>query len=209
MKMKIRNIIVCLCLLHVTQAVTAQNSAKDILSVLVDQMKSHQNVEMIFSYRISPEGNDEGETEKGHAWLQGEAYKIEMADQQTISDGTTIWSYLIDDEEVMVSNASEGTDNTPLKLLTSLDESYAATLTNINAQGIATIELANPKGQYKRVMLRIDTKKHELNRADIYMEDGSKTTIDVEDMKYDQSLDDKFFTFDEKTHPNVDVIDMR
>ena len=207
--MKIRNIIACIALLFAAQAVSAQNNVEKIIRVMVDQVKSHKNVEMAFSYQISPDGKTLGESEKGHAWLQGEAYKIEMAEQQTISDGKTIWSYLIDDEEVMVSNASEGTDNTPLKLLTSLDESYAATLTGIDTKGIASIELANPKGQYKRVSLKVDTKKNDLKSADIYMEDGSKVTINVEEMKYDQKLDDKFFTFDEAKHPNVDVIDMR
>ena len=207
--MKIKNIIVCITLLFAAQVVSAQNNAEKIIRVMVDQVKSHKNVEMAFSYQISPDGKTLGESEKGHAWLQGEAYKIEMADQQTISDGKTIWSYLIDDEEVMVSNASEGTDNTPLKLLTSLDENYAATLTGIDAKGIASIELANPKGQYKRVALKVDTKKNDLKSADIYMEDGSKVIILVEEMKYDQKLDDKFFTFDAAKHPNVDVIDMR
>ncbi|MBR6228045.1 MAG: outer membrane lipoprotein carrier protein LolA [Bacteroidales bacterium] len=207
--MKIKNIIVCIALVFAAQAVSAQNNAEKIIRVMVDQMSSHKNVEMVFNYQISPDGKTLGESEKGHAWLQGEAYKIEMTDQQTISDGKTIWSYLIDDEEVMVSNASEGTDNTPLKLLTSLDESYVATLSGIDAKGIATIELANPKGQYKRVTMKVDTKKTELKSADIYLEDGNKFIIKVEEMKYDQKLDDKFFTFDEAKHPEVDVIDMR
>ena len=207
--MKTKNIIACLFLLFATQALTAQNNADMLIRLVVDQLKSHKNVEMVFTYQISPDGKNLGESEKGHAWLQGEAYKIEMANQQTISDGKTIWSYLIEDEEVMVSNATDGTDNTPLKLLTSLDESYVATLTGIDAQGLATIELANPKGQYKRVTLKINTKKVELKNADIYMEDGSKLVVNVEEMKFDQELDDKFFTFDTKKHPKVDVIDMR
>ena len=207
--MRTKNIIACLLLLFAAQAVSAQNNADAIIRVLVDQIKSHKNVEMAFNYQLSPDGKNLGEAQKGHAWLQGEAYKIEMAEQQTISDGKTIWSYLIDDEEVMVSNASEGTDNTPLKLLTSLDKSYVASLTNIDAQGIASIELANPKGQYKRISLKVNTKKMELKSADIYMEDGSKLVVNVEEMKFDQKLDDKFFTFDAKTHPNVDIIDMR
>ena len=107
------------------------------------------------------------------------------------------------------SNASDGADNTPLKLLTSLDESYAASLSGIDAQGVATVELANPKGQYKRVTLKINTKKTELKSADIYLEDGSKVAINVEEMKYDQPLDSNFFTFDAKKHPKVDMIDMR
>ena len=57
--------------------------------------------------------------------------------------------------------------------------------------------------------MKVDTKKTELKSADIYMEDGNKFIIKVEEMKYDQKLDDKFFTFDEAKHPEVDVIDMR
>ena len=207
--MKTKNIIACLFLLFVTQAVTAQNNAEALIRVLVNQVKSHQNMELKFSYQISPDEKTLIDALKGKAWLQGEAYKIELAEQQTISDGKTIWSYLVDDEEVLVSNATEGTDNTPLKLLTSLDKSYAATLTNIDAQGNAVIELANPKGQYKRITLKINTKKTELKTVDIYMEDGSKVMITIEEMKFDQQLDDNFFTFDAKKHPNVDVIDMR
>ena len=207
--MKTKNIIACLFLLFVTQAVTAQNNAEALIRVLVNQVKSHQNMEMKFSYQISPDEKTLIDALKGKAWLQGEAYKIELAEQQTISDGKTIWSYLVDDEEVLVSNATEGTDNTPLKLLTSLDKNYAATLTNIDAQGNAVIELANPKGQYKRITLKINAKKTELKNVVIYMEDGSKVMITIEEMKFDQQLDDNFFTFDAKKHPNVDVIDMR
>jgi outer membrane lipoprotein-sorting protein len=207
--MKTKNIIACLFLLFATQAVSAQNNAEMIIRLLINQMKSHKNVEMTFNYQISPDEKTVIEGEKGHAWLQGDAYKIELADQHTISDGKTIWTYLIGDEEVMVSNAADGVDNTPLKLLTSLDESYVATLAGIDPNGIATVELANPKGQYKRVTLKINTKKAELKSADIYMEDGSKAVVNIEGMKFDQELGEKFFTFDEKAHPEVDVIDMR
>ena len=74
---------------------------------------------------------------------------------------------------------------------------------------LPAIELANPKGQYKRVTLKTNTKTTEIKSFDIYLEDGSKVIFTVEEMKFDQNLADKFFTFDEKTHPNVDVIDMR
>lgn len=207
--MKTKNIIACIAFLFAAQAVNAQNNAEMIIRLLINQMKSHKNVEMTFNYQLSPDEKTVIEGEKGHAWLQGEAYKIELADQHTISDGKTIWTYLIGDEEVMISNAADGVDNTPLKLLTSLDESYVATLAGIDPKGIATVELANPKGQYKRVTLKINTKKAELKSADIYMEDGSKAVVNIEGMKFDQELGNKFFTFDTKKHPKVDVIDMR
>ena len=206
--MKTRNIIACFFLLFVTQAVTAQNNAEALIRLMVNQMKSHKNVELDYKYQIGTEGLST-DAQQGKAWLQGEAYKVEMVEQQIISDGKTIWTYLVDEEEVMVSNATEGEDNTPLKLLTSLDENYAATLTGMDAKGNATIELASPKGQYRRITLRANPNKLAISSMDVYMEDGTKLILTIDEMKFDQNLDDKFFTFDTKKHPNVDVIDMR
>ena len=206
--MKAKNIIASLVLLFAAQAVTAQNNAEAIVRLLVDQMKSHKNVEMSYTYQVDLEGVTT-EAQQGKAWLQGEAYKVEMVEQHIISDGKTIWTYLVDDEEVMVGNATDGTDNTPLKLLTTLDQSYVATLTQIDPKGNATIELANPKGKYHRVTLRANASKMSINSLDVYVDDGTKLIIIVDEMKFDQTLGDKFFTFDTKAHPKVDVIDMR
>ena len=206
--MKTKNIIASLVLLFAAQALTAQNNAEAIVRLLVDQMKSHKNVEMSYKYKVDLEGQTT-EAQQGKAWLQGEAYKVEMVEQQIISDGKTIWTYLVDDEEVMVSNATEGTDNTPLKLLTSLDQSYVATLTQIDPKGNTTIELANPKGKYRRITLRANASKLAISSLDVYAEDGTKLIVTVDEMKFDQELADDFFTFDAKAHPKVDVIDMR
>ena len=207
--MKTRNFFIGLAIILTASTLKAQNSADALVRTFVEQLKKHQNVELVFNYQLSADGENLTETQKGHAWLQGEAYKIELAEQQNISDGKTIWTYLVDEEEVMVSNATDGTDNTPLKLLTSLDENYAATVSKMDNNGLCTVELANPKGQYKRITLKINTKTTEIKSADIYVEDGSKMIINVEKVKFDQKLGDKFFTFDEKAHPKVDVIDMR
>ena len=207
--MKTRNFLFGLAIILTASTLKAQNSADALVRTFVDQLKNHKNLELVFNYQFSPDGKNFTETQKGQAWLQGEAYRIEMAEQQNISNGKTIWTYLVDEEEVMVSNANEGTDNTPLKLLTSLDENYAATIAKMDNNGLCTVELANPKGPYNRITLKINTKTTEIKSADIYVEDGSKMVVNVEEVKFDQKLDDKFFTFDEKAHPQVDVIDMR
>lgn len=207
--MKARNLFLGLAFLLTASTLNAQNNAEAIVRTFVDQLKSNKNLELVFNYQFSPDGKELTEAQKGHAWLQGESYRIELVEQQNISDGKAIWTYLIDEEEVMISNATDGTDNTPLKLLTSLDENYAATISKMDNNGICTVELANPKGQYKRITLKINTKTTEIMSADIYVNDGSKMVINVEEVKFDQKLDDKFFTFDEKAHPKVDVIDMR
>ncbi len=206
--MKTRNIIACLVLLFATQVVNAQNNAEALIRLMVNQMKSHKNMELTFQYQIDADGQT-AKAQQGKGWLQGEAYKVEMVEQQIISDGQTIWTYLVDEKEVMISNATDGVDNTPLKLLTSLDKNYAATLTNIDEKGFATIELANPNGQYRRVTLRANASKLQISGLDVYLEDDTKLIVTIDEMKFDQELADKFFTFDTKKHPKVDVIDMR
>ena len=207
--MKARNLFLSLAIILTASTLNAQSSADAIVRTYIDKLKSHKNLEWRFTYQFSLDGKNFNEAQSGKAWLQGEAYRIEMAEQQNISDGKSIWTYFSEEDEVMVSNTTDGTDNTPLKLLALLDENYAATIAKMDSNGICTVELANPKGQYKRITLKINTKTTEIKSADIYMEDGSKMVVNIEEQKFDQPLDESFFTFDEKAHPNVEVIDMR
>ena len=167
--MKTRNVFLGFVILLTASTLKAQNSADDIVRSFVDQLKSHKNVELVFNYQFSPDGKKLGETQKGHAWLQGDSYRVELPEQQNISDGKSIWTYFVEEEEVMVSNATEGEDNTPLKLLTSLDQNYAAAIAKMDNDGNCTMELANPKGVYKRITLNINTKTTEIKNADIYV----------------------------------------
>lgn len=191
-------------LLSLSSLSFAQNADAKVKKI-VQNLRDPKNVALSFTYQYVIEGNDNQETQKGEAFFQGESYKIIMKEQQTVSDGKTIWTYLVDDEECMVSNASEGTDNTPLKLLTTLDKDYTAT---DKPGGI--IELTNPKGEFKKIVLRHDLKRYDLLQGlDIIADDGSKLVINFLDTKTNQELEKDFFTFDEKAHPDVEIIDMR
>ena len=79
----------------------------------------------------------------------------------------------------------------------------------MDAQGNAIIELANPNGQYRRVTLKVNSATMSINSLDVYVEDGTKMIVTIDEMLFDQELGDDFFTFDTKKHPKVDIIDMR
>ena len=204
MRKRIQTVIGILLLLASNVAL-AQADANTLVKNTVKTFRDKNNVEMVFSYSYLDANQEEAyETHEGEAYLQGEAYKVTLEEQQTISNGTTIWTYLVDDEEVMVSNASEGTDNTPIKLITTLDKDYTASYTDNKS----TIELTNPKGQFKRIIVKFDN-KNSLSQMRIYADDGSSMDITIKEWKYDQKLKDDFFTFDEKAYPEVEIIDMR
>ena len=191
-------------LLLLTSSISFAQNADAQVKKIVQSLRDPQNVAIRFNYQYLLNNDEKPEAKQGQAFLQGECYKIIMEEQQTISDGKTIWTYLVEEGECMVSNASEGTDNTPLKLLTTLDKDYTAT-----AKDATTIELSNPKGEFKKVLLTLDKKKNEIKALEIVADDGSKLVITFLETKTDQELGKDFFTFDEKKHPDVEIIDMR
>ena len=197
-------LILGILLVSVASIASAQSNANETVKRIVKSFRDKKNVELSFDYQYVVDASNQSDVQQGTAYLQGEAYKIILKEQQTISDGKTIWSYLVDDEEVMVSNTTDGNDNTPLKLLTTIDKGYKATYTDKS-----TILLTNPDGQFKVVTLGIDPKNNTLIGMEIHADDGSKMIIVITEMKFDQDLKANFFTFDEKAYPNIDIIDMR
>ena len=201
---KLTLIIASLLMMLTANRISGQNP-NDVINHIVKSFRNPKNVELNFNYRYVIDADDPSEELPGKAYLQGEAYKLILEEQQTISDGKTIWSYLVDEAEVMVSDATEGNDNTPLKLLTTIDKDYKAIGKGTDAKGILTIELTNPEGQYKLVTLKVDSRKETLKRMEIHADDGSKMVIDITDTKTNQTLENDFFTFDETAHPDVDI----
>ena len=190
------------------QSVSAQPEASVLVHKAVNNIRNHKNFEIVFNYYLDP-GTDVIITKAGQAWFQGDAYKIIMEEQHTISDGTTLWSYLVDDEEVMVGNTSDDPNNTPFKLLTTLDKDYTATYLPPSTKDESVVELTNPNGPYKSIKLYINNKTNMVMAIVIRHEDSDPFIIRIDEWKFDQDFKDGFFTFDEKAYPNVDIIDMR
>ena len=182
----------------------AQDNASAVVKGIVKPFREKKNVELSFKYHYVVDGSNLNEDQEGIAYIQGDAYKMLLKEQETICDGTTIWTHFINEEEVVISSTSFGDDNTPLKLFTTIDKYYTATFSDKS-----TILLSNPEGQVKKVTLDIDPKKGTLKGMTIYVDDTNLMVITITEMKYDQNLKDGFFTFDEKAYPNVDIIDMR
>ena len=190
------------------QSASAQPEASVLVHKAVNNIRNHKNFEIVFNYYLDP-GTDVIVTKTGQAWFQGDAYKIIMEEQHTISDGTTLWSYLVDDGEVMVGNTSDEPDSTPFKLLTTLDKDYTATYLPPSTKDESVVELTNPDGPYKSIKLYINNKTNMVRAIVIRHEDSDPFIIQIDEWKFDQDYKDGFFTFDKESYPGVEIIDMR
>lgn len=168
-------------LMIATHTLFAQGN-KNVIHTLSQSIRSHKSMEVSFTYQTVGDPNQSEEVKEGQAYFQDKAYKVILADQQTISDGTTTWRYLVADEEVMVGNVSE--DDSPFKVLDEIER---------DSSGLTPI--MDQKGNLKGL--------------EIEMDEGVKLILSITEMKFDKDYKEGFFTFDEKAHPEVDVIDMR
>lgn len=159
--------------------VFAQNN--NAVKSLVQSLRSHKNLEVSFTYQTTGDNKSE-EAKEGKAYFQDEAYKFVMEDQHAISDGKTTWHYIVEDEEVLVGDATD--DDNPYKVLDNLERDHSG----VNA-------VIDPKGNLKSLEIEID--------------EGIKLIVNINEMKYDQEFPKDFFTFDKKDYPNVEIIDMR
>lgn len=208
--MKKLTAVIGIILTFMVGAVQAQTMANELVKKTIDKINKHKNVEFVFDYDISNETIAVTESNSGTAYMQGETYKLEVEGQSIISDGKTLWTYLPESEEVMVSDPSDDENFiTPIKLLTTYDKDYTMKYAKSNEKGIKVVEMSNPKGEFNKITMKINEAKLEIVSATISNRSGDAFTIKITKTIFDQDLDAKFFTFNEKAHPNVDVIDMR
>ena len=159
----------------------AQNSS-DAIRTLTQSLRSHKSIEVSFTYQTISDANEPEEAKQGKAFLQGEAYKFIMDDQHAICDGKTKWHYIVEDEEVMVGDATD--DDNPYKILDNLERDNSG-------------------------LTPVMDKKGNLKGLEVELDEGLKLILNITEMKFDQDYEDGFFTFDEKAYPDVEVIDMR
>ena len=167
-------------LLLASSTLFAQSS--DAVKKLSQSLRSHQSMEVSFTYQTIGDATQKEEAKEGKAFFQDGAYKLIMEDQHVFSDGKTIWHYIVEDEEVMVGNATD--DDNPYKILDNLEK-----------DGSGLNPVIDQKGNLKSIEVEID--------------EGVKLMINIKEMKFDQEYRKDFFTFDEKAYPNVEIIDMR
>lgn len=194
--------------------VKAQKSAEQLLKSVIDNTKAYKTLEVDFSYRMLNTEAGIDELKKGSVSMMGDAYKLEMAGQMVVCDAKTVWTYLEDSQEVMVSNAEKSEDAiTPSSILTSYYEDYKASFTNdkVNAaKGLKTIELKpNKIKKFVKIQIGVNESKQQIVNFSIYDNGGNTFVYDITRMTPNVPMKETDFKFNTADYPGVDVVDMR
>jgi outer membrane lipoprotein-sorting protein len=146
--------------------------------------------------------------------VEGDSYRIEMEGQVIISDGITIWTFLEDSEEVMVSSVEDSEESiSPTQILSKYTDSYKAkfgTDKKYKNSNIKEICLRpNDKNSFEKLSVIVNSNKLSLESFSVYDANGNVFTYHIINLQADIELPLDTFTFDYAKYPDVEVIDMR
>ena len=188
--------------------------AKKMLDEVTTKFKNYKTVEAAFTLTIeNPAGKNLG-NKKGTLTMKGLKYKIKLSGQEMYSDASNIWTYDQAANEVTINKYDPSSNSiTPQKLFTNFydkDFSYKKNgLVKIGSKSMNELELTplDKSKSFSKILIYIDNGT--INTTKVFEKNGNRYTYSVGNMKTNTPVPDASFVFDAKSHPNVEVVDLR
>ncbi len=192
----------------------SDKEADELLTKIIDKTASYDNFKAQLSYTMVNKEMDINEKKTGFIYVSKDKYRIEMESQVIICDGETIWTYLKDSEEVMVSNVEDNDESiSPTKILTTYNEDYKAKFDSDNKYKNSDIKAINLKPndgkQFEQMTLVVNQESLSLERFSVFDKNGNVFTYHIINLTPNLDLPETTFSFNPEDYPDVDVIDMR
>ena len=205
-----KHILLIISVLTLSFGIKAQN-AETLFKNAVDKLKSYNNIEIAFDYNMINTEAGIYETMDGAGVLQGDAYILHIMGQDIICDGTTIWTYNADAEEVMISdvdNADGG--GSPLSIINSYYDNISAKIIN-DAGTIKKIEVKPlvADENIEKLIVTLNTNTLEIKDLHVFDKIKNEFVYVIKKFVTNQKLPADFFTFKESDYPDAEIIDMR
>ena len=185
--------------------------AETTFKAAVDKLKSYNNIEITFDYNMINTEAGIFETMEGAGVLQGDAYVLHILGQDIICDGTTIWTYNADAEEVMISdvdNADGG--GSPLAIINSYYDNITAKV--VDEAGIIKKIEVKPlfsDENIEKLIVTLNTNTLEIKDLHVFDKNKNEFVYVITKFLTNQKLPADFFTFKESDYPDAEIIDMR
>ena len=205
-----KHILLAISLVALSLGTMAQD-AVSLFRTAVDKLKAYNNIEIEFDYTMINTEAGIYETMSGSGIMQGDAFRLNIMDQDILCDGTTTWNYNADAEEVMISDVdSSERGGTPWELIESYYDNITAKIveTNGNTKQIEIKSLLG-KDNVEKLIVTIDTKTSDFKDLHVFNKDKNEFVYTITKFVTNQKLPADFFTFKESDYPDAEIIDMR
>lgn len=187
-----------------------ENKAKSILDLLSNKTKSYSSIKAEFTNTFSNTITDLNESQSGTIYLKENAYKLELESQIIISDGETNWIYLIDEEEVNITEIDdEENELNPSKIFTIYEDGYNYKFINEGSNVYQINLIPKESSPFSKVELFINKHKMQISSFNMIDKQGSNYKYTIDSFETNIEFNNDFFIFNTKEYPDVEVIDLR
>lgn len=202
-------------------AINAQQDpeAKAILDKLSATFKSFNCIEASFVYSIVTQREELNFSTEGIFILKGDKYKLDVMGVETYFDGSTLWNYIIDANEVNITTPdSENQDfflSHPKDIFTVYTSGYKYRYIGETIEEEITYQEIDlyPKdienSHYSRYKILINKTKNQLHSVAAFAKNGNIYVVEIVEMITDNDYEDTFFVFDKENYPGVEIVDLR
>lgn len=170
---------------------------------------------MQVDFKLTIKGEDELE-QSGKVYLKGDQYRMELDNEDVISNGKTVWFHLKDSEEVQINNPdSNGEDFlSPTNMINVYrDDMIGEKMDDgkINGRTVHRIRI-KPRESHEEITkmhVSIDRKTKALSEIIVFTRYAGKYIFEFDNLVENPKLSDTLFNFDPAKFPGIHVEDLR
>ncbi|MBN2519095.1 MAG: outer membrane lipoprotein carrier protein LolA [Bacteroidales bacterium] len=215
--LKIFNIIIFLSL-SLNLFCQTDERADNILNQFSEKTKKFNTIIAKFTFRQFT--HDEGEVDNfdGEIYIKDNQYKLTFPGNEIYSNGKTLWQYMIDLNEVTITNKEKDDDsflNNPKKIFSIYKEEFKYKFNrefSENGEQFYEIDLFPKKideSTYSRLRLIINKNNLQLISIEYFGKDANRFLIEIDNFLTNESLEENFFKFIPENYPGIEISDMR
>lgn len=206
-------------LFTVNPAKAQDPKAKTILDKLKAKTESYSSIQIDFEYNMKNTSEDIDETQTGSLATKNKMYNVDIAGQNIISDGKTVWTVLPEAEEVQINDVPEDDESedyiSPDKLLKIWESGFKYkydSQTTMNGSAVDVINLypsTNDDKSFHTIKLFINKARTQIEQVIIKGKDGTDYTYKIVKFTPNKVMGEDTFMFSTSKNPDYDVIDLR
>jgi outer membrane lipoprotein-sorting protein len=192
------------------------NKAKEVLDKVSAKNKEFKSIKAEFTFSMDNEEEDIHDESEGSIILMGDKYRLKVMGTDNYFDGTTLYSHMIDSEEVNITEPEEDEDGglDPSKIFTIYESGFSYKYVKEESKGNVSYHVIDlfPKDtekEFTHIRLRINKAKSQIESLESVGKDGNNINIVLKSLTPNLSFSASDFVFDQESHPDVEINDMR
>ncbi|HRD82695.1 MAG: outer membrane lipoprotein carrier protein LolA [Saprospiraceae bacterium] len=201
-----------------TKAQESDPQAKAVLDKLKKKYQGYQSLELAFTLEIELP-DQKKEVQQGKIAKQGKKYRVDLASQSVICDGTALWLVLHNNKEVQINNLPDpSTDEnilSPEALFSFYDKGkFVYSLVNeatVAGKVVQEIEFKplDKGSEYAKFRLTVDKAAVTVVSMKAFGKDASRYTVKMGALTPNKTFAADFFSFSKSKFPGYRVEDLR